>query len=136
MSRESTILADVREEFLGCKAQCVSFLATSLSNPDMFGRKSENAVTDLSQVMAEDTTPAVATMLRELAEELDEQEMLPQVVQEIVQKCYDSLAVVVPDMSMNPMAMMQVSLSRTLKEKGCFGISIYCWHLLSFRVVH
>ena len=65
--------------FFRCRTQLVSFMASCLGCPDMFDSVSASSVKDLFNILAEDTSTAAPAMMRDLVEELHNQEFLEQV---------------------------------------------------------
>ncbi len=51
----------------------MNFLASSLSDPDVFGPNSESAVNDLYQLLSSDTSGLMLYLLKDLADDLTEQ---------------------------------------------------------------
>jgi len=107
-TREGTIHADVRQEFLSCKSQCVSFIVTALMNPEMFGYNSANSCSDLLQVLSDDASPAVAYLMKDVAAELSEQGSLTEVALDLTKRCYDLLNKSVDEALRNPQNMMRM----------------------------
>ena len=60
-------------------------------NPDMFGANSVNACSDLLQVLGEDASTAVTSMMRDIAAELADQDSLVEVMHELTRRCYDQV---------------------------------------------
>ena len=84
LQKESTLHADIRTEFFGCKAQCINFIVTALTEPDTFSPNSDNSLTDLVLLLKDDTSPHMALLLKDLAEELYSQEALSDVISNIM----------------------------------------------------
>ena len=115
ISKETHIHVDIRDEFMSCKSQCISFLATSLQNPDMFGDNSVNSCSDLLIILGEDASPSINILVRDLAAELSEQNVLKETVDDLLKLCYDLLNVAYDAaMRSNPMQMLMGALGPTV----------------------
>lgn len=63
-----------------CRKQIVTFLVSSLTEPDIFGPNSETALADLYQLLSTDNSGMMPTLLKDLADELSEQNALESVL--------------------------------------------------------
>ena len=66
-------------------------MASCLGCPDMFETNSSNSVKDLFLILAEDASPTVSLMVKDLVEELHKQEFLEQIISEMVDLCLEKL---------------------------------------------
>lgn len=57
----------------------------------MFDANSVNSVQDLMNVLSEDPTPVIHTLLKDLIDELERQEYLGDIVRQLVEKCFELL---------------------------------------------
>ena len=93
LTKESTLAADIREEFLSCKSQCINFIVTALTDPDTFSPNSDNASLDLVQILKDDASQHMNSLLRDLASELESRKgvVMQTVVHALVKHCFDAL---------------------------------------------
>jgi ubiquitin conjugation factor E4 B len=91
LQKEGALKDATRTEFLGCKSQCVNFIVTALTEPDTFSPNSDNSMSDLVQLLKDDTSPHISPFLKDLAEELERQGSLSEVVEGIVSSCFDGM---------------------------------------------
>jgi hypothetical protein len=72
----------------------VNFLATCLGEPEMFEEISENSVRDLWTMMGEESSsPAMASLTKDLVDELDKQQYLKEVSKGLLDQCIAQLNV-------------------------------------------
>lgn len=64
---------------ISCKSQLVSFLASCLGVPEMFGELSSHSIQDLFTAIKEDGSATATLLFKELWDELEKQEYLDQV---------------------------------------------------------
>jgi hypothetical protein len=62
-----------------CRKQIVTFLASSLTEKDLFGLNSEDSLNDLYSLLSNDTGGGMIPLMKDLADELTEQDVLNQV---------------------------------------------------------
>ena len=63
-----------------CRQQIVSFLASALGEKEIFGGNSANSIEDLYEMLCRDSgSPSTSMLLKDLAEELANQEICEQV---------------------------------------------------------
>ena len=91
VEKENTVADKVREDLANCRSQVVSFIASSLGEPEMFGPNSEHALSDFFHTLSEDTSPQMPGLLKLLAEELTKQDTMTTVAHQLVQKCFERL---------------------------------------------
>jgi hypothetical protein len=80
-----------RTQPIPVRRQVVSFLASSLGEPEMFGAKSEYAIDDFLQILTDDVSPYITGLLRQLAEELTKEDTIATVMQQLVLRCHERL---------------------------------------------
>lgn len=95
MARESTAIADIKESLGKCKKTIVSYTSTALVMPDIFGRNSENSVSDLFSFLSTADDPSAGYFLKDLAEELNGQDTLEQVAGELMEQ-YEAKIIALP----------------------------------------
>lgn len=85
------------EELTKCKTEFISFLASALTNPDLFGVNSENASNDLYMYLSNDNIPSneKEALMKDLALEFDE-DQVNMLVQSVCTTCFETLNVVPP----------------------------------------
>lgn len=91
LQKESTLHAEIRTEFFGCKAQCINFIVTALTDPDTFSPNSDSSLADFVLLLKDDTSPHMAFLLKDLAEELQNQGALSSVISDLVGAIYDGM---------------------------------------------
>ena len=91
VEKENTVADKVREDLANCRSQVVSFIASSLGEPEMFGPNSENALGDFFQTLSESTSAQLPGLLKLLAEELTKQDTMTTVAHQLVQRCFERL---------------------------------------------
>ena len=91
VEKENTVADKVREDLANCRSQVVSFIASSLGEPEMFGPNSEQALGDFFHTLSEDTSAQMPGLLKLLAEELTKQDTLTTVAHQLVQRCFERL---------------------------------------------
>jgi len=91
LSKEVASTEKLRDDLINCRGQLVSFMASCLGCPDMFEMNSLNSVKDLFAILADDSSPTVGTMMKDLVQELDNQEFLTQVLDEMISICIRQL---------------------------------------------
>jgi len=125
LGKESSASPSVAAELASCRQQIVSFLCSSISVPEMFGDKSAASVKDLVQALKDDTSPAIALLLKELVTALGQETYLDEAVAEIVQLVYDALEGNVPPVEPdNPMSvfMGQPTIRSVLDASAQAGV--------------
>lgn len=90
-SKETASDDKLRQDLAGCRKQVITFLASSLLEPDIFGANSEDSINDLYTYISTDMTGHIPSLLRELADELSEQEGLPSITSALVMKAFEAL---------------------------------------------
>jgi ubiquitin conjugation factor E4 B len=105
--KETTVHKDIKDEFMDCKTECISFLATCLSEPSTFSG-SDTSLKDLMLILMDDNTPQFIKLLHDLSVELCDQDAHEDVTLSIVDACYTALNVNNAQATMNPMMMMQM----------------------------
>ena len=79
ISKESGTDENTRNELAACRKQIVTFLASSLVEPDLFGANTINSLNDFHKLLLSDVGGAVPQLLKELADELSTQAAIEKV---------------------------------------------------------
>ena len=86
ISKESGTDENTRNELAASRKQIVTFLASSLVEPDLFGANTINSLNDFHQLLLSDVGGAVPQMLKELADELSTQCAIEKVIMHFTYK--------------------------------------------------
>jgi len=81
----------LRQDLVKCRKQIITFLASSLLEPDIFGANSEDSINDFYTYISSDMSGHIPPLLREVADELSEQGGLQSFTTALIMKAFEAL---------------------------------------------